>query len=116
MFLSSTHEDLVPYRDTLTRALRKAGHDVEAMEDFPARDERPLDECLRRLSKCDYYIGVIAWRYGHIPQGDKSIAELEYVHARQLGKKCFVFLLSEDQLDSKIHRQGCTATTGRQAA
>ena len=107
IYISSTYGDLIEYRDAVVRALRTL-EDVEirAMEDYVARDERPLDKCLQDVGWCDVYIGIFAHRYGYIPPGDnpqnKSITELEYRHAVKAGKYKLLFLLDE-QADWKPH-------------
>src|SRR5262245_681674 len=100
LYISSTFSDLQDYRKAVYDILRKARHDVVAMEDYVATDQRPLDKCLADVAACDVYVGIFAWRYGYIPdQGNperKSITELEYRKAGELGKACLVFLLDEN--------------------
>lgn len=99
IYISSTYSDLTEYREAVYRALRRMGHDVIAMEDYVATDQRPLDKCLADMAACDVYVGIFAWRYGYIPNQDnpdqKSITELEYRQAGKTGKPCLVFLLDE---------------------
>ena len=99
IYLSSTFEDLEPYRDEVYRTLRKMHHDVIAMEDYVATDERPLDKCLGDVAASDIYVGIFAMRYGFIPPKDnpagKSITELEYRKASDEHKERLVFLLDE---------------------
>src|SRR4051794_723455 len=75
-------------------------HDVVAMEDYVAADQRPLDKCLADVEACDLYLGIFAWRYGYVPDKDnpdkRSITELEFRHAVSQGKPCLIFLLAED--------------------
>ena len=75
-------------------------HDVIAMEDYGATDQRPTDKCLADVVESDLYIGIFALRYGYIPTEKnpehKSITELEYRQALQTGKSCLVFLLDKD--------------------
>lgn len=97
IFLSATYEDLVEYRSVVYHTLRQMRHDAISMEDYPASDDRPLGKCLADVAACDIYLGVFAWRYGFKPKGsDKSITELEFREAVQLGKPCLIFLLAED--------------------
>jgi hypothetical protein len=67
------------------------------MEDYIARDDRPLDACLRDLAACDLYVGLFAWRYGYIPkEGNpegRSITELEYRAAASKRIPCLIYLL-----------------------
>ena len=98
IFLSSTSKDLEEYRETVRIALRRMGHEDVAMEYFVAEDKLPLDRCLQEVASCDLYVGIFAWRYGHVPDGyDKSMTELEYREALKTGKECLIFLLHEDE-------------------
>lgn len=97
IYLSATYGDLKEHREKAYRALRQLEHDVVAMEDYVATDQRPLAKCLADVAGCDVYVGIFAHRYGYVPDHDnpdrRSITELEYRHARALGKPCLVFLL-----------------------
>jgi hypothetical protein len=67
------------------------------MENDVAYDKRPVDKCREDVRNCDAYIGIFAWRYGHIPKRhNKSITHLEYEEARKAGKECLIFLLDEE--------------------
>lgn len=98
VYISSTYADLVTFRDAVYRTLRQMGHDSVAMEDYVATDERPLDKCLRDVSGCDLYIGIIGWRYGYVPSDDnaelKSITQLEYERATALKRPRLLFLVN----------------------
>ena len=65
-------------------------HDVIAMEDYVATDQRPIEKCLADVATSDLYIGIFAWRYGYIPPeknpDHKSITELEYRKAHSDGE------------------------------
>ncbi|HEY1348356.1 MAG TPA: HEAT repeat domain-containing protein [Ktedonobacteraceae bacterium] len=100
IYLSSTYSDLAAERTAVYKALRKLRHDVIAMEDYVAADQRPLAKCLADVGACELYVGLFAWRYGYVPvEGNPdhcSITELEYRKAREVGKPCLLFLLKED--------------------
>lgn len=101
VYISSTFTDLKPFREAVIQALRKAGYVIEAMEDYVATGNHPpLSKCLADIEKCDYYIGIFAWRYGFIPQDSnperRSITESEYRKAQELDKPCFIFLLDSE--------------------
>ena len=70
------------------------------MEDYSASSEYPLDKCLQDISDSEIYIGIFAYRYGYIPKDkgyyDKSITELEYLHAVKTKKEILIFLVHED--------------------
>ena len=70
IYISSTYNDLRECREQVYRTLRQLGHDVIAMEDYVATDQRPLDKCLQDVASCDLYVGIFAWRYGYIPAKD----------------------------------------------
>ena len=97
IYVSSTYGDLKDHREQVYRTLRQLNHDVVAMEDYVATDQRPLAKCLEDVAACDLYVGIFAHRYGYIPEHDnpdgRSITELEYRHAQAKGKPCLVFLL-----------------------
>ena len=97
VYVSSTYTDLIEYREAVYKTLRKMRHDVIAMEDYAAADERPLTKCLEDVGGCDVYVGIFAWRYGYIPEQDnleqRSVTELEYRKAGEAGIPRLVFLL-----------------------
>lgn len=100
IYISSTYDDLKEFREEAYRALRQLRHDVIAMEDYAASDQRPLDVCLADVAASDLYVGIFAWRYGFIPPVNnpdrRSITELEFRHAVATGKTCLIFLMHED--------------------
>lgn len=99
-YLSSTFNDLKACREAVYHVLRQMGHDVIAMEDYVATDQRPTEKCLSDVDASDLYIGIFAWRYGYIPSEmnpeHKSITELEYRKAVETGKSCLLFILDKD--------------------
>jgi hypothetical protein len=100
IYVSSTSADLGDYRREVSQALRRLGHEDVAMEYYVAEDTRPVERCLSDVGSCDVYVGIFAWRYGHVPDDfnaeGRSITELEYRRALVDGKECLIFLLSED--------------------
>lgn len=97
IYISSTYSDLAAARESVYRALRRAGHEAIAMEDYVAADQRPLERCLADVASCDAYVGIFAWRYGYVPPGEsRSITELEFREARRQGIPTLLFLLHED--------------------
>jgi formylglycine-generating enzyme required for sulfatase activity len=101
IYLSSTYEDLKDHRQVVFDALRQSGYRVIAMEDYVARDERPVDACLKDVDQADLYVGLFAFRYGYVPPKEHgnpeglSITELEFRRAEQAGKPTLIFLLDE---------------------
>jgi hypothetical protein len=70
------------------------------MEDYVATDERPVDKCLADVAASDVYVGIFAWRYGHVPKESNprqlSITELEYRMAGEVLKPRLIFLLDDE--------------------
>jgi hypothetical protein len=97
VFLSSTYADLVNHRGAVQAAIRRLGAVDVAMEHFGAREERPLDECLRIVrEESDLFVGVYAYRYGFVPDGfEQSISELEYRAAGEVALPRFLYLVDE---------------------
>jgi Domain of unknown function (DUF4062) len=99
VYISSTRKDLKEHLEAVAETLRRCGYDVEAMEKYPARDDRPRAACEADVAKCDIYAGIFAWMYGFVPVEDnpegKSITELEYLAAGDQ-KPRLIFLLADD--------------------
>lgn len=79
VFLSSTFDDLRPYREVVIKAVRTAGYDVDPMEDWTADPREPTDFSTDRLEDTDVCILLVAFRRGFIPPGGaRSITQQEY--------------------------------------
>lgn len=95
IYISSSFRDLVEHRKAAAAAIRSLGRHPVAMEDYVALDERPLDKCLEDVRRCQIYVGILGWRYGHRPTGDRSITEREYDEALAANIPCLVFLTDD---------------------
>jgi Domain of unknown function (DUF4062) len=91
VFISSTYEDLKPYREKVIDFFKEGIPDIlfKGMEAMPASDTRPMDECRQKVQQSNVVILIIGKRYGWIP-GDAvqnpnqlSITELEYNWAKE---------------------------------
>jgi len=52
---------------------------------------------LKEVEESDLFIGIYALRYGIVSDGEEiSITEMEYLHAKILGKPIYCFLLDEE--------------------
>lgn len=97
VFISSTYKDLIDYRAAAIRAVEGTNYQASKMEVFGARPDEPLEACLKEVAESDFFLGIYAHRYGYIPVGSEiSITEMEYVHARKLGKTIYCFVINED--------------------
>ena len=101
VFVSSTAADLGEHRAAACAAVRRAGGQTVAMEDFNAAPGTPLAECLARARGCDALVLILGHRYGWVPpegggaDGVKSITRLEVEAAHAADKPVFAFLADE---------------------
>ena len=106
VFISSTYRDLVPERQAITRSVLDLGHIPSGMELFPAADEEQFSYIKKVIDECDYYILVIAGRYGSVDESGVGFTEKEYDYAVQTGKTVLAFIhknrgqLPRDQTES----------------
>ena len=119
IYVSSTFEDLKDYRAAVNQAVRGAGYELVAMEDYPAFDQRPADKCLADVATCHFYVGILARRYGHVPDEHNperlSITGLEYRQAGRSGIQRLMFQLDPKapwlpDYDDRITKQGREGT------
>lgn len=97
VFVSSTFMDLKAFREAVQKAIRRLDAVDISMENFGARDERPKEECLRLISEeSDFFVGIYAHRYGHVPTGeDISITEAEYHAAVAVEIPTLIYLVDD---------------------
>lgn len=93
VFISSTFTDLKNERKEVTKALLEMDCIPSGMEMFQASDDNQWELIKRVISSCDYYIVIIAGRYGTIhPETKKSYTQMEYEYAAQIGIPIIGFL------------------------
>lgn len=80
VFISSTYEDLKEERDEIIKAVLEMGHIPVGMEMFSAADEEQWKLITRQIDQTDYYVVIVAHRYGSVI-GRKSYTEKEYEYA-----------------------------------
>lgn len=95
IFVSSTFEDLKDERRKVIEAILNLGHIPVGMEVFQAGDESQWAHIQRRILQCDYYVVVVAERYGSEQDG-KSYTQMEYEFARDNGIPTAAFLLHSE--------------------
>lgn len=81
VFISSTYKDLVEERLAVSEALAKAGYVPEGMEAFPASAQKQMDFIKKIIDRCDYYILIVAGKYGSLSENQISYTEEEYLYA-----------------------------------
>jgi hypothetical protein len=95
IFVSSTFRDLVEERQDTIKAILDLGHIPAGMEGFPAIDMEQLKYIKKVIDQCDYYILVMAARYGSVDNDGVSYTEKEYHYAVETGKTVLAFVYSD---------------------
>jgi uncharacterized protein YdaT len=80
IFISSTYDDLKDVREQLIKCVLEMGHIPVGMEMFSAANEEQWKIIQKQIDECDYYIVIIAHRYGSLDK-DISFTEKEYDYA-----------------------------------
>lgn len=92
VFVSSTFVDLQEERRTVIEMILNMGHIPVGMEAFQASDDTQWDYIKRRIDESDYYVLIVAERYGS-EQNGKSYTQMEYEYAVKTGVPVVAFLL-----------------------
>lgn len=113
VFVSSTYDDLKEERALIIEALLNINCIPCGMEYFPAGNEEAW-HCIQRLIRqCDYYIVIIAGKYGSSPKGQKkSYTQLEYELAIESGVPVLGLIHKDPQ---KLPQKDCETDKGRSA-
>lgn len=111
VFVSSTYEDLKKERDQAIKAILEMGHIPVGMEMFSAADEEQWKLITRQIDQSDYYVVIVAHRYGSMVEG-VSYTEKEYDYAVKQGVPVLGFVIDEavawppDWIDRDPAKQG----------
>ncbi|MCI6359005.1 MAG: DUF4062 domain-containing protein [Clostridiales bacterium] len=98
IFVSSTKEDLIPYREVVETVLTGMEHIPLGMEYFVSSPDSPIDVCLATVRRSQLYIVIVGMRYGSIEEGSgKSFTELEYDEAVKNKIPVLAFIIDEEQ-------------------
>lgn len=92
VFISSTFQDLQAERQEVMHALLELDCMPSGMELFPAANESQWNFIKKVIDDCDYYILILAGRYGTIGPDGISYTEMEYRYALSTGKPTLAFL------------------------
>ena len=108
VFVSFTYDDLKEERRQVMQALLETKCIPTGMELFPAGSERQWELIQRVIDDCDYYIVVLAGRYGSIGPNGLSYTEMEFDYAIASGKSVIGFYHSDPSslIGSKLERNG----------
>ncbi|CUN78879.1 MULTISPECIES: DUF4062 domain-containing protein [Clostridium] len=92
IFISSTFADLEEERKEVMEAIINLNCFPAGMEMFPATDIEQFEYIKTIIEQSDYYVLVIAGRYGSVAEDGKSYTEKEYEYAREKGIPVLVFV------------------------
>lgn len=92
VFVSSTYADLQDERQEVMQALLELDCIPAGMELFPAANEDQWTLIKGVIDDCDYYMVILAGRYGSIGPDGVSYTEMEYRYALDTGKPVIGFV------------------------
>jgi hypothetical protein len=92
VFVSSTYEDLREERAAVQKALLQLHCMPIGMELFGSADEETWEFIKRQIEECDYYVAIVADKYGSTAPDGSSYTEKEYDYARELKKPVLAFV------------------------
>lgn len=101
IFVSSTFVDLKEERQSVLTAVQEAEDIPSGMEMFPATDEEQFNFIKRVIDNCDYYVVIIAGKYGSIADDGISYTEKEYDYAVSKGIHVLAFVRREDAITER---------------
>lgn len=98
VFVSSTYNDLIEERQDALKSILDLGHIPSGMEGFFAIDQEQLKYIKKIIDECDYYVLIIAGRYGSVDRDGISYTEREYDYAASKGIAVLAFV--HDKIDT----------------
>jgi len=91
VFISSTYADLKEERRAVIQSVIELNCIPAGMELFPAANEEQLQFIKRVIDDCDYYLLIIAGRYGSVGADGVSYTEKEFDYAVSRGLPVIAF-------------------------
>lgn len=96
IFISSTYEDMIPYREEVQRQLIRLEQIIKGMEYFGASPENSLSTCLAQVRESKVFVGILGMRYGSIDEDSElSYSQLEYNEAIKNNIPTLIYILDE---------------------
>jgi len=103
VFISSTYADLQEERRYVMQALMEMNCIPAGMEIFPAADEEQWGFIKKIIDECDYYLLILAGRYGSMTSDGISYTEKEFDYAVQKGLKT-ICLIHKNPTDIPVKK------------
>lgn len=110
VFISSTYEDLKDERMAVMQCLLDNDCIPVGMEQFPASGMSQMEYIMKMLDDCDYYILILAGRYGSLDKDGIGFTEKEFNYAESKGIPIMSFLFRDI---SKLPLQKCEESDER---
>lgn len=95
-FISSTYEDLKDIRSEATRVILNTGNIPIGMEMFSADDDEQWVQIKRSIDSSDYYIVIVAHRYGSITKEGISYTQKEFEYAKYKKIPILSFIIDDN--------------------
>jgi hypothetical protein len=92
VFVSSTYRDLIEERKAVIHALLELDCIPAGMELFPAADEDAWTLIREVIDGCDYYVLILAGKYGSLGPDGVGYTEMEFDYAASVNKPILAFL------------------------
>ncbi len=96
VFISSTYEDLKEERNEIIKAVLEMGHIPVGMEMFSAADEDQWRVIARTIDASDYYVVIVAHRYGSVTPEGTGYTEKEFNYATTNGVPIIGFIIDDN--------------------
>lgn len=98
VFISSTYTDLKEERMAVTQCLLDNDCIPVGMEQFPASGMSQMDYIKKMLDDCDYYILILAGRYGTVDKDGIGFTEKEFDYACEKNIPIMSFVVENPML------------------
>lgn len=95
VFISSTYTDLQEERAAVTQCLLDMNCIPVGMEQFPASNMEQMEYIKKMLADCDYYILILAGRYGSCDESGMGYTEKEYDYAIEHNIPVMTFVVED---------------------
>ena len=92
IFISSTFADLEEERKGVMEAIISLNCFPAGMEMFPATDTEQFEYIKTIIDESDYYVLIIAGRYGSVAEDGVSYTEKEFDYAKEKGVPILTFI------------------------
>lgn len=95
VFISSTSKDLLLHRAAVKKAIEELEMRPVDMVNFGSQPGSPITVSINQVRKGNYFVGIIAHRYGYVPEGStESITQQEYNEAVRLRRPRLMYLVN----------------------